>query len=154
MPACSQSLRLGIPSTTLQDRRLVKLVVHLVGRRSAHLAATGIAAIILHLGREVVFQRESCCCTCTRACVERVTLNRLFIAAWDVSKEQSVADALQNKPTTVAIDGSVFEHYPYYAAMMKEALLMLLGEKANLVNLKLSKDGSGIGAALIAAVTK
>jgi hexokinase len=61
--------------------------------------------------------------------------------------------SLQDTATTVAIDGSVFEHYPRYSTMQHEALTMLLGpEAAALVKLSLAKDGSGVGAALIAAL--
>jgi hexokinase len=53
---------------------------------------------------------------------------------------------------TVAIDGSVFEKHPTFAANMKEALKELFGAKASYVKLVLAKDGSGKGAAIIAAV--
>ena len=52
---------------------------------------------------------------------------------------------------TVAIDGSVFEHYPYFKENMQIALLEMLGETKK-VKLELSPDGSGKGAALIAAI--
>ena len=52
---------------------------------------------------------------------------------------------------TVAIDGSVFEHYPYFKEDMQIALLEMLGETKK-VKLELSPDGSGKGAALIAAI--
>ena len=52
---------------------------------------------------------------------------------------------------TVAIDGSVFEHYPYFKQNMQIALLEMLGDKKQ-VKLELSPDGSGKGAALIAAI--
>ena len=52
---------------------------------------------------------------------------------------------------TVAIDGSVFEHYPYFKEDMQIALLEMLGESKK-VKLELSPDGSGKGAALIAAI--
>jgi len=53
---------------------------------------------------------------------------------------------------TVAVDGSLFEKYPGYHAMMDEALRELEGSAAGKIRLKLTKDGSGIGAAVIAAV--
>ncbi len=52
----------------------------------------------------------------------------------------------------IAIDGSLYEKYPGYKAMMNEALLELLGEKAAKIKMVLAKDGSGKGAAVIAAV--
>jgi len=53
---------------------------------------------------------------------------------------------------TVAVDGSLFEKYPGYCAMMQDALRELEGRSADKIRLKLTKDGSGIGAAVIAAV--
>ncbi|KAI8817341.1 hexokinase-domain-containing protein [Fimicolochytrium jonesii] len=53
---------------------------------------------------------------------------------------------------TVAIDGSVFEHYPHFANRMRDALRELLGIMAENVVLEQARDGSGEGAALIAAL--
>ena len=49
--------------------------------------------------------------------------------------------------------GTVFECYPYFKERMEGAFQMLLGErKAAGINLVLAKDGSGVGAAIIAAI--
>ncbi|KAF3779677.1 Hexokinase-2 [Nymphaea thermarum] len=54
--------------------------------------------------------------------------------------------------TVVALDGGLYEHYPQYQKYMKEAISELLGpEMSRHVVIKHSKDGSGIGAALLAA---
>lgn len=52
---------------------------------------------------------------------------------------------------TVAIDGSLYEHYPHFGNRMRDALRELLGITAENVVLELAHDGSGLGAALIAA---
>ncbi|KAJ1551763.1 hexokinase A [Nowakowskiella sp. JEL0078] len=52
---------------------------------------------------------------------------------------------------TIAIDGSLFEHYPHYANRMRDALRELLGLTAENIILEQARDGSGQGAALIAA---
>lgn len=54
-----------------------------------------------------------------------------------------------DKPVNVAIDGSVFELYPGYQDKMRAALLELGYSQVTLI---LAKDGSGLGAALTAAV--
>ncbi|KAJ3216777.1 hexokinase A [Dinochytrium kinnereticum] len=100
---------LGIPKTTRQDRRLVRAVCELVGRRSARLAAAGIAAIVTKINR-----LDGC---------------------------------------TVAIDGSLFELYPHYANRMRDALREILGISAENIVLEQARDGSGQGAALIAALS-
>jgi len=53
---------------------------------------------------------------------------------------------------TVAIDGSVFEHYPHFGNRMRDALHELLGIMAQNIVLEQARDGSGQGAALIAAL--
>ena len=54
----------------------------------------------------------------------------------------------------LAIDGSLYEKYFKFSKNIERALKEMLGEKASRVKVKLIKDGSGIGAAVIAAVAK
>lgn len=55
--------------------------------------------------------------------------------------------------SVVAIDGSVYAKYPGFKGFMEKTLADLLGkEKASKVHLEQSKDGSGIGAAVLAAI--
>ncbi|MEA2102753.1 MAG: hypothetical protein U9P80_09340 [Thermodesulfobacteriota bacterium] len=58
---------------------------------------------------------------------------------------------LKNKHT-VGIDGSLFEKYPGFAKKMLEIFKKLYGAKAGNIRLVHAKDGSGKGAAIIAAV--
>jgi hexokinase len=53
--------------------------------------------------------------------------------------------------TVVAMDGGLYEHYGKFRNYMQEAVVELLGEASKNVFIELSKDGSGIGAALLAA---
>lgn len=56
------------------------------------------------------------------------------------------------KRMVVAMDGGLYEHYPHYRRYLKEAVTELLGpELSSHVVIEHSKDGSGIGAALLAA---
>lgn len=52
----------------------------------------------------------------------------------------------------IAIDGSVYEKVPGVAEYMKKALYEILGESAAKVDLVLENGGSGLGAAIAAAV--
>ena len=52
----------------------------------------------------------------------------------------------------IAIDGSLYEKHPYFAKNMKKALKELFGRKASRIRTALTKDGSGKGAAIIAAI--
>lgn len=54
--------------------------------------------------------------------------------------------------SVVAIDGGLYENYPQYRAHLQDSVKELLGtEKSNNVVIEHTKDGSGIGAALLAA---
>lgn len=57
-----------------------------------------------------------------------------------------------DRKTVIAIDGGLFEHYTEFRQCLESTLGGLLGEEASkLVSVKLANDGSGLGAALIAA---
>jgi hexokinase len=99
---------MGIPSTSFNDRRIVKHMCELVGTRAARLAAAGIVALVTKINR-----LDAC---------------------------------------TVAIDGSLYEHYPHFGNRMRDALRELLGITAENIILEQARDGSGQGAALIAAL--
>lgn len=54
--------------------------------------------------------------------------------------------------SVIAVDGGLYENYTQYRGTLVETLNSLLGkEAAQNVSMVLSKDGSGIGAALLAA---
>lgn len=54
--------------------------------------------------------------------------------------------------SVIALDGGLFEHYTKFSASMESTLKELLGEEiANNIVIEHSNDGSGIGAALLAA---
>ncbi|KAM1359628.1 hypothetical protein ACFX11_046604 [Malus domestica] len=58
----------------------------------------------------------------------------------------------ENKKTVVALDGGLYEHYTEYSKCMEKTLRELLGEEvAETIVIEHSNDGSGIGAALLAA---
>lgn len=56
------------------------------------------------------------------------------------------------KETVIAMDGGLFEHHGAYRTYMEKALQELMGsDAAYKVTMRLQNDGSGIGAALLAA---
>lgn len=61
-------------------------------------------------------------------------------------------DPQLEKRHTIAIDGSLYEKTPGYANKLKITLNNLLKEKSDLVSIKLTKSGSGVGAAIAAAL--
>lgn len=57
-----------------------------------------------------------------------------------------------NEKHVIAIDGTIYEKMPKVHDLMLQALQDALGDKAELIEIKLVKDGSGLGAAIAAAV--
>lgn len=55
---------------------------------------------------------------------------------------------------SIAVDGSLYEKMPFYAANLKTALNEALGADSRKVTIKLAKNGSAIGAAIAAAAQK
>lgn len=53
---------------------------------------------------------------------------------------------------TIAIDGSVYEKHPAFAKNIKKTLNEIFGKDASRIRLALAKDGSGMGAAVVAAI--
>lgn len=58
----------------------------------------------------------------------------------------------ENQRSVIAMDGGLFEHYTKFRTAMQSAIDELLGEEVsgNII-IELSNDGSGLGAALLAA---
>ncbi|XP_076949250.1 hexokinase-2, chloroplastic-like [Bidens hawaiensis] len=66
--------------------------------------------------------------------------------------EEDSKGVVFGKRMVVAMDGGLYEHYPQYKKYLKNAVAELLGpELSSHVVIEHSKDGSGIGAALLAA---
>nr|GMD84757.1 hexokinase-2, chloroplastic [Ipomoea batatas] len=66
--------------------------------------------------------------------------------------EEDSKGRIFGKRTVVAMDGGLYEHYPQYRSYLQEAVTELLGtEISKNIVIEHTKDGSGIGAALLAA---
>ncbi|KAI2639181.1 glucokinase [Xylaria nigripes] len=66
-------------------------------------------------------------------------------------------EAKDDEPVDIGADGSLVEHYPRFRDMIFEAFQAIKGigpEGANLIRIGIAKDGSGVGAALIALVAE
>ncbi|XP_002459072.1 hexokinase-3 [Sorghum bicolor] len=114
---------LKIMDTPLKTRRLVVKVCDIVTRRAARLAAAGIVGILKKLGRD------------------------------GSGVASSGRTRGQLRRTVVAIEGGLYEGYPVFREYLDEALVEILGEEvAQTVALRVTEDGSGAGAALLAAV--
>lgn len=74
------------------------------------------------------------------------------ISAAAISAVIKWIDPALKKNHTVGIDGSLFEKYPGFSNIMLDVFKNLFKENASKIKLELAKDGSGKGAAIIAAI--
>lgn len=115
--------------------------------RSADLA--GIASLLKELGilksgfKDRALLKKICGCVSKRAS----SLSAIALAAV-ISK----IDPRLSRKHTVAIDGSVYEKHPGFSKNMRATLRQLFAEKSRKIKMALTKDGSGAGAAIIAAI--
>lgn len=99
-------------------------VCDVVTRRAARLAAAGIVGILKKIGRD---------------------------GSGGIAGGRSRFDD-KTKRTVIAIEGSLYTKYSMFREYLDEAMIEILGEEvAQHVILKMMEDGSGIGAALLAA---
>lgn len=82
-------------------------------------------------------------------------LSALAVAAIVLKTGKLDDPAWDGEPIDIGVDGSLVEHYPYFRDMMYEAFKSIkgIGEAgADRIRIGIAKDGSGVGAALIALV--
>ncbi|KAF6160169.1 hypothetical protein GIB67_016605 [Kingdonia uniflora] len=117
---------LQMSDVPLKVRKLIVRVCDVVTRRAARLAAAGIVGILKKIGRDGSSGR---------------------------SKTGGGGDSVNKmRRTVVAIEGGLFASYTMFREYLNEAIIDILGEEiAQKVVLRVSEDGSGVGAALLAA---
>ena len=81
-----------------------------------------------------------------------VSLRASRISAAAMAALVTKIDPGLSRKHTIAIDGSLYEKHPHFSSDIKSALKELFGKKASRIKMSLTKDGSGRGAAIIAAI--
>ncbi|KAG0517851.1 hypothetical protein BDA96_09G124900 [Sorghum bicolor] len=115
---------LKIQDVPLKTRRLVVRICDIVTRRAARLAAAGIVAILQKIGRDGTL--------CGTTFVRKIRG--------------------EAKRSVVAIEGGLYQGYSVFREYLNEAVDEILGDElAPTVSLRVMEEGSGIGAALLAA---
>lgn len=82
-------------------------------------------------------------------------LSAVAIAAIVLETGRLAEDKDKDEPIDIGVDGSLVEHYPYFTEMIYEALAVVDGigkDGAKRIRIGIARDGSGVGAALIALV--
>jgi len=121
---------LGVSAATTGDAMAVKALVYGIGKRSARLSAVPIAAIAIATGAMADYRK----------------------------KKAAAEDGEEVEKIDIGVDGSVVEYYPGFERYLREALrdmqALVPGAQGieEAVRIGIAKDGSGVGAALIALV--
>jgi len=73
-----------------------------------------------------------------------------------VVSKQGLLDGPHDPKNTIGIatDGSLYNKYPGFSTRLEEGLVDIFGEKGKQIKTYHAEDGSGVGAAVIAAMTK
>ncbi|KAG8085383.1 hypothetical protein GUJ93_ZPchr0010g10261 [Zizania palustris] len=115
---------LKMQDVPLKTRKLVAIVCDIITQRAARLAAAAIVAILQKIG-----------CDGTLCGTRKVRTMRGV-----------------RERTVIAIEGGLFQGYAVFREYLDEALTQILGEEiAATVSLRVMEEGSGVGAALLAA---
>lgn len=128
----------GITAVSAEDAEAVRAIAAAVGRRAARLAAVAIGAIVLNTGR--LDTNPGTATTEEKA---------------GIDPPRGDADLAEEDVIDIGVDGSLVEFYPSFEDHIREALREIegIGEKnEKRIRIGIAKDGSGVGAALIALV--
>ena len=161
---------LKVDGPSEEDARAVKTIAAAIAKRSARLSAVAIGAVVISSGR-LETPASSSGTGRTKSSIEIVdhvrNLEVAEAASATIQKLQSAAtplvDSIPPEAATdvlkdtidVGVDGSLVEFYPGFEEYVREALREIpeigpAGERR--ITIGIAKDGSGVGAALIALV--
>jgi hexokinase len=120
----------GVQDASIEDAKAMQDIAAAVGVRAARLAAVAIAGIVLNTGR-------------------------LDSSSAGATAGEGKGDVPEEDIIDIGVDGSLVEFYPGFENHIREALREVddIGEKGEKrIRIGIAKDGSGVGAALIALV--
>ncbi|KAI9722525.1 MAG: glucokinase [Chrysothrix sp. TS-e1954] len=124
---------LGVSAASAEDAEAVKALATAVGRRAARLSAVALGAVVISSGR---------------------------LGAGAMHPKDHPSDAANGGGTDfvdIGVDGSLVEFYPGFEDYVREALreIKQIGTKGeSRIRIGIAKDGSGVGAALIALIAQ
>ncbi|KFX94601.1 hypothetical protein V490_04298 [Pseudogymnoascus sp. VKM F-3557] len=115
----------AVREASVEDAKAVKTIAYAIGRRAARLAAVAVGAIVVQSGR--------------------------------LDTSSGGATVSEDDIVDIGVDGSLVEFYPGFEEHIRAALRVVggMGQKGEeRVRIGIAKDGSGVGAALIALVAE
>ena len=149
---------LGVSAASIEDAQAVKDIAHAIAKRAARLAGVAIGAIVLETGRLTPGASSNPGPKSTAAIAEDMKALNLAEAATATANKLADAAGLsvnEDEIVDIGVDGSLVEFYPGFEDYMREALRAIEGIGASgerRIRIGIAKDGSGVGAALIALV--
>ncbi|KAI9721260.1 MAG: hypothetical protein M1812_002422 [Candelaria pacifica] len=159
---------LGVSAASTEDAEAVKELVAAIGRRSARLSAVAIGAVVISSGRLQQTSAQGAARTKSVSEIAQVAKEGHYTEAAKAAFETlqaTVAPLVDQSPlgaavseddvVDIGVDGSLVEYYPGFEELIREAFREIpeigpAGEKR--IRIGIAKDGSGVGAALIALV--
>lgn len=141
----------GVSGASLEDAQAIKTIASAIAKRAARLAGSAVAGIVLETGRLKISEPEP-----ASKIVDDIKAGELQAAA--NSAATKIADTIkvpESEIVDIGVDGSLVEFYPGFEDLMREALRAVEGIGAageRRIRIGIAKDGSGVGAALIALV--
>jgi len=111
--------------------------------------AAGVRALLADLGAGSVDVEEA---RAVREIAWIVSDRAARIAASALVATVTKNDPESTRSHAIAVDGSIYEKHPGFKMRMEETFGDLLGTRAGRIRLELTHDGSGLGAAIIAAI--
>lgn len=162
-----EQLGVSAAHVSTEEARAVKILVHAIGKRSARLSAVPVAAILIATGKvkpsaslDVSMQNLSLFEQGIQA-IKSVFGGQPPVAdipatTTTVKGDKDAAETKEELDVIdIGVDGSVVEFYPGFEKYLREALREVpeIGsDNEKRVRMGVAKDGSGVGAALIALV--
>ncbi|CAG8983440.1 hypothetical protein HYALB_00000608 [Hymenoscyphus albidus] len=149
---------LGVRAPSLEDAQLVKDVAHAIAKRAARLAAVALAGIVLQTGRLTRGAGQAPGPKSSAAIVEDVKSGNVVEAVAATASKLANAAGLgtdEEEIVDIGVDGSLVEFYPGFEDLVRETFRAIDGIGAageRRIRIGIAKDGSGVGAALIALV--
>ncbi|CZR51501.1 probable glucokinase GLK1 [Phialocephala subalpina] len=149
---------LGVSAASIEDAQAVKEIAHAIAKRAARLSGAAIGAIVIHTERLKPGASGAPDPKSTAAITEDIKNLKIGEAASNIANKLVDTAGLavnEDEIVDIGVDGSLVEFYPGFEDYMRDALRALpqigaAGERK--IRIGIAKDGSGVGAALIALV--
>lgn len=129
---------IGVSAASTEDAEAVKTLVTAIGKRSARLGAVAIGAIIVSTDQ-----------------LNKKSQSTAPATGEKHAEADTKGDLNDEDIIDIGVDGSLVEYYPSFEEHMRGALREIEGigpEGEKKIRIGIAKDGSGVGAALIALV--